>query len=60
MLNFAIFYLDVVSVIEDMNTKDLIRFGRGSCLKPRPVETLLKYRKHKYDIVLHPIHQQWN
>jgi hypothetical protein len=31
-----------------MNIKGLIRFGRGSCQKPRLVEILLRSKKHMY------------
>lgn len=39
-------------VIEDMNTKNLIRFGRASCQKQRLVEIPLRSWKHRYSIVL--------
>lgn len=41
------------SGIEGMNTKDLIRSGRGSYQKQRLAEIPLRSRKHKYDIALH-------
>jgi hypothetical protein len=55
-LNYVFFSLSRISFdlvqafgTEGMNTKDLTRFGKGSCQKPRLVEILLKSRKHKYE-----------
>lgn len=49
LLSHMLFDICQAFEIEDMNTKGLIRSGKGSCLKPKLLEILLKSRRHKYE-----------